>query len=327
MKSILCLLLLIASVLPSRAGADSLTLYLDGALVEREFAAKNGIVEVVLPPSMVARSLRVKPFGDSSVTGVDIIPSRNDQGGRKELVLLEERKKDLENRLESLEEREKIFLTAVKTQSSRALRKTKNNPDPVATARQGTDLALSKLDAVQAAKWKTEKEIASIESRISGLENKEHVSGGQARIKVSRNNARVSVAYLDTNVKWIPAYDFRVEEQGFVKISLRVNIRGANGLKSATALACSMEEAEEYRDAAYVVSRNGSPVDSFHFVLTKENFKNGPVRSALFSFNNSSAKKLPAGDASGYLRNEFLGQSTFEGCKPGESATIQFGEK
>jgi hypothetical protein len=63
--------------------------------------------------------------------------------GEKELDTLLEQRNRLGDRLQALETREEIFKSATKSQSGKAPRKTRANPDPMLTIRQGTEFAIA----------------------------------------------------------------------------------------------------------------------------------------------------------------------------------------
>jgi len=82
------------------------------------------------------------------VERVELLPCQVPERRQKELDALIEQKNRLEDRMKALDTREDIFAAAAKSQSSKAPRKTKANPDPLASVRQGTDFAIAQLEAV-----------------------------------------------------------------------------------------------------------------------------------------------------------------------------------
>jgi hypothetical protein len=225
-----------------------------------------------------------------------------------------------------LEEREGIFAAAAKSHSSRALRKTKNNPDPVETARKGTDLALAQLSAVHAAKNKLERELAATDARIASLRKSMEARGSVARLWLSRPGCRIRVAYLVTGLKWTPAYDFRLDETGLADVMLRARIPSNIANPSVSVAPMLLAESFGSDILPYPVSRDGAVIETLRMTVSKEELTKGPVPFVSLTFLNTSGKNLPAGEACGYWRNEYIGKTPFGGCRPNESASLVFGK-
>lgn len=320
-----CLLFIILSF-PALTCGESVSLYLDGAKIEREVFASRAYMEVPLPAAMIPRTLRVKPLGEETVTRFEVVQAQPQKEKLHEISVLEERKKSLADRLEVLEERERIFASAAKSHSSRALRKSKNNPDPVATARKGTDLALAQLSAVHAAKNKLEGEVASTDSRISSLRKAMDSRGSLARLWLSRPGSRVRIAYLVSGLKWTPAYDFRLVEAGFAEVMLRAGIPSNLANASVSVSPMLLSDAFGSDILLYPVSRDGAVIETYRLTVSKEKLTSGPVPFLSLTFLNTSGKNLPAGEACGYWRSEYMGKSPFGGCRPNESSSLVFGK-
>src|SRR5690242_16773397 len=168
-KIIASIALLVITAGTALADSRVVTFYSDGALVELETAATKGVAEIRLPPGMMAESLRIKPLNNAVIQRVDILASRLEGKGTKDLDALLEQKNRLEDRLQALATREEIFKSAAKSQSGKAPRKTKTNPEPMQSIRQGTDFAIAQLEAVYTARRKTELEIRRCDARIASL--------------------------------------------------------------------------------------------------------------------------------------------------------------
>ncbi len=208
---------LFASGVPVSAAPESLVIYLDGALVEKEAVARKGYVEFPLPDKILPDTLRIKPVGNCSVLRVQVENVETAKRHARELAVMMERKAHLTDRLKELEDREGIFRAAVKSHSSRALRKTKNNPEPLDTARKGTAFAVAQLESVHAARRKTERELASVEGKIASLE-KNTSTGKSARVWLSRqtDESGIPASFRDCLTPW---YDFAFRARGARKRS------------------------------------------------------------------------------------------------------------
>src|ERR1035437_1701410 len=143
----ICLLFMLLSAAAASAGS-SMTCYSDGTIVVRDAVATKGVVEVPIASGLLDGTLKVDPSAGTSIVRVDITPTRSDSRSDKELEALIEQRQRLEDRLLALNTREEIFKSAAKSQSGKAPRKTKSNPDPIQTLRQGTDFAIAQLETV-----------------------------------------------------------------------------------------------------------------------------------------------------------------------------------
>jgi hypothetical protein len=312
--------------IPAHAFEETRILFLDGARIERVYAAKKRLLEVSLPPSMLSDSLRIMPLGDCVIRRVEITSSIRDAKVAGRLAELRERRDYLFRRLENLEERKGIFMSAAKSQSGRALRKTRNNPDPLNSMRRGTRFVLSQLDAVFAARQKTEKELREVESRISSLEKPE-MPATVARVWLSRPDARVRVAYLVSNLRWIPFYDFRLKGDGNAELSLRAGMPAALRNSSTSVALLTLAESFGVRWVPYPVSSESVSIASFRLPLAKEEVINGAAPVLSFIFTNSSCRDFPSGEAVGFWRGEYFGKTTFSGCRAGKQLPLVFGKQ
>ncbi len=219
MKILVAAFLIVIWSFPALAFGEKQILFLDGARIELEMAARKGRIEVPLPTAMLPDSFRVKPLGSTTVLWVEVGPAGTDTKVAEQLTALAERREVLLDRVKSLDDREVIFKAAAKSQSSRALRKTKNNPDPLGAIRSGTRFTFTQLDEVFAARRKTRKALAEVETRIATL-GIEATPQNVARVRLSPPDGKVKIAYLVSNLKWTPWYDFRLSGDGFAEIAL-----------------------------------------------------------------------------------------------------------
>ncbi|MRR05392.1 MAG: hypothetical protein EG828_00380 [Deltaproteobacteria bacterium] len=311
--------------LPTLASGESRILFLDGARIEQTYAARKGIIEVPLPEALLPDSFRVKPFGESTVLRVEVGPVPANRSIAKKLTELEERREVLLERIKSLDEREVIFKSAAKSQSGRALRKTKTNPDPMEALRTGTRYALGQLDAVFAARRQTRKALAEVSARIAELEKQEDIARTIARVWLSKPNGKARVAYLVSNLKWTPSYDFRLSGNGYADITVSAKIPAGAGDTAASVVPLSLAESNGSTPASYPVFSEFTRIASFRLPLEKEGVTIGAAPSLSLDFTNSSGLNLPSGEATGYWKGEYFGKSVFAGCRSDTSLSLVFG--
>ena len=317
---ILCCALLMASPAWS---ATKVTLYLDGARIEREVAAVKGYAEVQLPRGLEAGSLRIKPLHGGELERVEVATSPPDRKLADGLSRLAERKDELNDRLKALDVREEIFRAAAKTQSGKAPRKTKTNREPLDDIRKGTEFAIAQLESVYRARRKTEGELKSVTARISALKDEGNSGGSSAKIRVSGKNGRIMVSYFTTSLKWTPTYDFRV---GAGEVEIIVNARYAHSEKGASvAVVPALHGEAPALPALPANSGENARVAAFRFPLEKERVSSSPGSGLVFSFRNRSGNNLPAGEAACYRQGEYLGSIPFGGSKPDETSELGCG--
>jgi hypothetical protein len=326
MRILLGALMMFLCGVPAYAATESLVLFLDGARIERELVARKGYLEMSLPSETLPNTLRVKPVGDCSVVRVQVAPGATERRHDKETASLEERKAVLLDRLKILEEREGIFKAAAKSQSSRALRKTKNNPEPLEAVRKGTDFAVAQMESVHAARRKTERELASVEARMAAL-RKTSGAASVARVWLSRPDGRVRISCLVSGLAWTPWYDFRLSGSGKAETVMRAKLPPVARSASVSVVPLALADAYGTEPVAYPVSADLAEITSFSLPLIQESLTRGPVPFLSFTINNSSGKSLPAGEACGYWQGEYLGRAHFNGCRAGESQALVLGKQ
>lgn len=305
------------------ASGGSITYYLDGARIESEHAAIKGYLELRLPGAALTDSLRLKPLGNASISRVELLPDRPNPKREKEAALLAERKALLEDRMKALETREEIFRSAAKSQSGKAPRKTKTNPAPLAAIREGTDFALEQLEQVYRARRKAESGIRGIDERLAAL--KREGGGSVARVWLGEREGRVRASYLLAGKGWRPLYDFRLIGDGRVEVTLYAELPAAERGAVLAVLPASMAEAGDLPPQP-LFSGNPSRVFSATFPAEGETLGKGTLPSLSFTFRNLSRQYLPPGEASCYLKGEYLGKAPFGGAKPDESKGVVLGK-
>ena len=322
MIAALCAVLLVAA--PAAASSTRITCYLDGARVESEEAAVKGVIEIPLPRGVAADSLRLKPVKSATITRVEFTAAQADRKMEKEIARLTGRKHALADRLQALEVKEEIFRAAAKSQSGKAPRSSKNNREPLENIRKGTELALTQLEEVYTARRKAENELKSVEARLSSLNAAGSVGGRIARVWLAGKNGRVAVSYINPGLKWTPSYDFRLNSNSEVEVTMHALLPGAGKGVVAVVPALLPEAAVETPIA--LALDDPARVAVFRFPLEKESYSPSPVSSLSFTFRNLSGKKLPSGESSCYRQGEYIGKTRFDGSLPGESKTLDLGK-
>lgn len=302
----------------------SVTFYSDGALVELEASASRAVVEIPLPPDMIEDSLRIKPLGSAELLQVEIISGRV-EGSKKEKERddLLELKSRLLDRLKALETREQIFAAAAKSQSGKAPRKTKTNPEPLQSIRQGTDFAITQLEAVYTARRRTEQELKRVEVKIAEARRAGTVDGKVARVVLGSQRGTVQARYVVQGVNWIPRYDLRVSATDSARVDLLAATPGGfSGYSRYASLSSRIEGGTLFPvqagSNAALLGRFTMPVSQLFF---------GSAGQARFSFvlKNNEKLYLPPGEATVYHRGEYMGKVRFEGLSSGRSRTVTGG--
>ena len=324
MRIISALLAVIFSSVPSWGAGTSITLFLDGALVKNKTISAGERVLFPLPASFKEGSLRVKPMEGCRIDRVEIESGKPDPQIAREIARLAERRRSLDDRLKALKIRESIFISAAKSQSGKALRKTKSNPEPLASVRQGTEYAISQLESVFRARRIAETELKSLEERDETL--KKAVSERTARIFLSKKSCGIELSYLRTDLKWIPAYDFRFDKAGETEVSIRPVLPKTEKGARVSVVASLLDEMNGSATPMPVTDDNAKGIVSFKFPLEHEELSSKPIPTLNFIFKNLSTMKLPPGEATCFFRGEYLGKALFKGAAPGEVVELSFGE-
>lgn len=307
------------------AHGKSVTYYTDGALVEYGATASKGLIEVPLLSGLIAGSVRVKPVGGSTIVGVEVLPARkNGEKTEKELTALLEQKERLGDRLRALAIREEIFTSAAKSQSGKAPRKTKTNPDPLQTIRQGTEFAIAQLEAVYTARRKTELEIKKLDGKLAAARKTTRDGDFFTRIKVIPAQGKVELRYAIAPQPWAPRYDIHLNAGESARVQLSGQFQdNYPGYQQRAALAPLSESA----GASTVTVQPGGVTTllSYSLAVTNESFGAGVLAPFTFELKNSERVHLPAGQATIYRKGEYFGTVHFEGISSGRSRKITAG--
>ena len=318
--------LLLASalaLLATLAEASSITYYSDGALVEQEAAATGGIISLHVPSGTITNSLRVTPSPGTVIRRVEVIDaiSGNRNGTTQETLI--ERRNRLEDRLKALKVREDIFTAAAKSQSGKAPRRSKSNPDPLQSLRQGTDFAIAQLEAVYTARRTTEDEIRRIDARLSALGGSREHGGKTVRISVTPAKGSATVRYARDGVRWNPRYDIRIDANGSAHINLFGELPDSDSYRRRSASIGTLARG----GAGHPADRGAVSVLLADYTARADRLlvDTTPLPSVSFELINSSSTYLPAGPAALYHRGEYLGSIRFAGMSSGRSQTIRSG--
>jgi chaperonin cofactor prefoldin len=325
MKIIMTLLTLACTVSPvvcHGAGAPTVTFYRDGAVLEIEMAAIRGTAEITLPPDAREATLRIEPLEGSVIERVKSVTPRRKQKDMQELERLQERKERLEDRLKALESRERIFSAAARSQSGKAPRRTKGNPDPLQAIRQGTDFAIAQLEAVYTSRRKTEQEMRRIAALSAALEKSARMRGRDIQVRVSPKNGRIRVRVALDSPGWTPRYDIRLGRGENAAVSLFAQA-------SATCPGCltrispaSLSQEPPQRNAGVTLHDQEVRLAELRLPVTEAAFSTRLDRSPTFVLHNGSDRYLPPGEAALYRNGEYWGTFRFEGMSSGRMRRI-----
>lgn len=300
------------------SAASTVTLYLDGAVVESVESARKGYIELPLPPSVRPDSLKIKPRAGTTINRVSVIPRKPSKKREQELASIDERKELLQDRIKALSVREEIFKSAAKSQSGKAPRKTKTNPEPLAGIRQGTDYAITQLEAVYTAKRKAEKELKLLEDKKSLLLKDDQSAGSIARVWVSPAGGTVNASWSQSDRNWSPSYELRVDSPDKYRLALLPGeVAKAKGERVFFELSAMDAPAStpRYRFA----EENGSlRFDKLKIAGKQED----PLRFPMITVTADDKGNLSPGEISCYRNGEFLGTGRFPGLEAGR--TLEF---
>jgi hypothetical protein len=302
----------------------SVTYYLDAAIVKGEASAVKGYLELPLPAGMRTGSLRIKPLGVGRIVRVELAPARASHRLEQELAVLGKRKEMLQDRLKALDTREEIFLAAAKSQSGKAPRKSKTNPEPMTTIRQGTEFAITQLEEVYRARRNTGRELAGVEERVAKLRKEGNIGGQVARVLLDNRTGKVAFSYLTQELNWAPTYDFRLSGETEAEVTIYAMLPAMEHMDTVYVIPFTMAEAPADADPLPVNGGLGR-VTSFKLPLDKAQFHPLLLSSLVFTVRNQSKLRLPAGEAACYWQGEYIGKARFDGALPGESRELIVG--
>ena len=279
------------------------SIYLDGAVIEQTTSAKRGYLEIALPASITPDSLRIKPVGPAEILRVVTVPLKPGNSDGKELEAIAAKEELLQDRLKALSVKEEIFKAAAKSQSGKAPRRTKTNPEPMTTIRQGTDYAIAQLEAVYQARRKTEKELATLLKRKNGVNKSVSAAASVAKVWVTPANAAVTASWLQSDLNWVPEYQLRIDSAGAAQLGIFVQASHSGGL-----LPKGFYLSNNQTPSAPIASVSGNN-PAMKFPVTVTSMSGGDQNKPLtVSVVNSSALSLPRGEISCFQDGSYKGR-------------------
>ena len=308
-------------LITSRAfAAGSITYFSDGAIVELTANASKGVLDIPLAAGMVDNSLRVAPRGATTIQRVELLAVKKEIAREQELDALNERKNRLEDRLQALTTREDIFKAAAKSQSGKAPRKTKTNPDPMLAIRQGTDFAIAQLEAVNTARRKTSQELRRVEARLAELRPLRSGTERIARVHITPRNGAVVARYALGGTGWTPAYDLRYSGGEKLLLTLYGQLPVSFGGLQTRAAAGTL--AEDNGRSLPATAGPFARVAQFSLPLHAPDFGGGLTSPFSARLTNTSGIDLPSGTASFYYNGEYRGKFRFKAISSGRGGEI-----
>ncbi len=301
---------------PLFAANQTLVCYLDGGLVSREIVTAKWYAEAPLPGSLLPGSLRVRPGNDAVISRVQIVPARIDPKMEKLLASLDERRELLGDRLRALQTREGIFTAAAKSQSAKAPRKSKTNPEPVTAIKQGTDLALDRLEEVYRLRRMAEKELKGVEARRTDLLRKANAGGSIARIWFQGKAGTLTLLYARNDAAWKPLYDVRADESATARLTLRALLPETEPGTVVTVTPAHLTSAASQPDTLPAAS-DAAPIAVYALPVVVS-ASAAPLSPLSLTLTNSTPLTLPAGEASCYWKGEYRGTTQLPLLAPGE---------
>jgi hypothetical protein len=295
-----------------------LTMHLDGTRIEQRETARKGYLEIPIPLGAVKDSLRIAPEKGVQILRVVTAPQKPVKNVEKELGQLVQREEVLNDRLKALSVREDIYKSAAKSQSAKAPRRTKTNPEPLSAIKQGTDYAITQLETVYHAKRAVEKELSHIAERRSRLGGEELSGGTVARVWLTPAAGSVIASWSQMDRRWSPVYQLRADDHGSALIYL-------------TAQGVTLAKGETAELVLGPLRSPGYP-EKFRYesewtLLKKEEFKINITQEVnlspfIISFTNSSALNLPEGEMSCFKSGVYMGKGNFQGVDVGKATEI-----
>lgn len=303
------------------SAARNVALFLDGALVQRDETARNGYLEISLPAAVRPESLRIRPVGGAQIQRVQVVPKQPSQKVAKELAAITERQEQLQDRLKALALREQIFTSAAKSQSAKAPRRTKTNPEPLATIRQGTDYAISQLEAVFQLQRKANRELKQLEEKRGRLSRDEQAAGSVARVWVTPAAGGVTATYLQTDRSWQPRYEIRVTADD--KARLAVFPGGVELQRGEKGTVSSMTVDKAGGAASWQYLDSSRPLSVTELPVRRKTEAVGPMQLLTLALTNSSGSAIPAGEFSCFADGTYQGRGQLPLLEPGRTVELR----
>jgi hypothetical protein len=229
----------------------------------------------------------------------------------------------MEDRLQALATREEIFTAAAKSQGGKAPRKTKANPDPLQTIRQGTDFAIAQLEAVYTSRRRTEHEIKRIDTSISAARTRNRTTANSIRITVTPASGTMTVRYAIGESGWQPQYDLHLDGDRTARLQLSARLMRSY---PGSAIRMSTASLAENGSATFPLPQSGlAAVVGFSLPLAEEQYQEGISNRFSGRITNTTRDYLPPGESSLYRKGSYVGRFRFEGISSGRSRIIRMG--
>jgi len=308
--------------IPASAGR-SVSLYLDGAVVERDGTAKNGYLEFQLPTTARPESLRIRPVGPARIIRVQVVEREPDRKVAKELASIAERQDLLQDRLKALSVREEIFRSAAKSQSAKAPRRTKTNPEPLSTIRQGTDYAITQLESVYQAQRKVNRELKLLEEKRAKVLRNELAGGRVARVWLAPSSGAATATYIQPDRIWQPRYEIRVTGNDKARLSVfpgEVPLQRGEGANLNLAALGSGN-----RTSSWKYLESGRPVVEMELPAGRKVETTGVVPVTKLTLSNTSEAVIPPGEFSCFCDGVYHGSGKLALLEPGNTVELHCG--
>ena len=319
------LILCILAISAGSAGAENkVTFYRDGALYQRQATAAKGVIQASLPAGLLKHSLKITPAPGTTLLGVERGQAGTVNTSDKGLEFLTEQRLRLEDRLQALETREAIFTAAAKSQSGKAPRKTKSNPDPMQAIRQGTEFAIAQLEAVYTTRRKTMQEIRKIDARLAAAGKGNQTAENSIKITVTPPRGMVTIQFATDEPGWQPHYNLHLAGDGTAWLQLSAGITGkADGHQVRVS---SGSLAESAANESYPLQPGRATVQRYRLPITEERSIEGIFNHFSGMITNNTPHYLQAGDSGLFREGKYLGKFRFEGLSSGRSRAISLGK-
>ncbi len=324
MRTILTCLCLMATTAGSAHAANTITFFRDGSLIRQEAGAVKGVIDIPLASGILEQSLTIAPAPGTTIVGVETRTTVSDSRTAKEIETLTEQRRRLEDRLQALETREAIFTSAAKAQSGKAPRKSKTNPDPMQTIRQGTDFAIAQLEAVYTARRTTTQEIRKIETRLVAAKKSSPPSENSVRIAVTPARGKVTLRYATAEHGWQPQYNLYLEGNGVARLQLSARITGSRRGYQVRVSPASL--AENATAETLPVHPDSTLLASYLLPVKEEPYPEGVFNRFSGTIANNTPHYLLPGDSCLFRKGVYQGKFRFEGVSSGRSAVISLGK-
>lgn len=318
--ALLFIAVLVCATEVSAADSRSASIYLDGAVIEQTTVAKKGYLEISLPASVAADSLRIRPTGSAEILRVITAPLKPGKGSDKEMEAIAAKEEQLHDRLKALSVKEDVFKAAAKSQSGKAPRRTKTNPEPMATIRQGTDYAMAQLESVYQSRRRTEKELATLLEKKNSVNKSISAAASVAKVWVSPANATVIASWIQADVNWTPEYQIRVESPGSAQLAVFIHANNA-----AIFSPKSFFMSNRQTPSAPILLTSGV-VPALKVPLTITSLSGGDQGTPLtVTAVNSSPSTLPQGEVSCFQSGSYKGRGVLVKTEQAKAVEISCG--